>query len=287
MAILLTGGTGKTSTRIAQQCLDANTPFVIASRKGQSGVAEDMHGTKFDWLDPSTFQNPFQHKFPNGEKIDTVYLVAPDSGDLGSIINPFIDICKEKGVKKFVYFTGSTCENGSGFGGEVWNKLHEIGEEYTVLRATWFMDNFIHWNHGNTIKNENKINSACGDGKIPFISANDIARMAFTVLTKPMKLENSYRLIGPELLTFDQCADILTRVLGRKIIHVKLSQQESFEKYMQEGGHSETMAKLLSNVEVWSSYGSESFEGDDVQKVTGQEPEHFEKWVGDNRGAWE
>ena len=47
------------------------------------------------------------------------------------------------------------------------------------------------------------------------------------------------------------------------------------------------MAKLLSDLEVWSSHGSESFEGNDVEKVIGERPESFEKWVEDNRGAWE
>jgi uncharacterized protein YbjT (DUF2867 family) len=228
MAILLTGGTGKTSSRIAQSCLDAKLPFLIASRKGQAGAPEGMQATKFDWLDSSTFENPFQHKFPSGEAITTVYLVAPETADPVSEMGPFIDLAKERGVRKFVYFTGSSADNGGPHAGQVWKKLADSGLKYTVLRATWFMgkafriscyekpandknvDNFLLWQHGATIKNENKIYSACDNGKIPFISANDIARTAFHVLTHSQNYDTSYRLLGPELLTFDQVCPMPT-----------------------------------------------------------------------------
>ncbi len=47
MAILLTGGTGKTSTRLAKLLQDANIPFVLTSRKGQAGAPSGMEAVKF------------------------------------------------------------------------------------------------------------------------------------------------------------------------------------------------------------------------------------------------
>lgn len=45
--------------------------------------------------------------------------------------------------------------------------------------------------------------TACGDGKIPFISAEDIAAVAFHTLTDEKPHNTSYRVLGPELLTHD------------------------------------------------------------------------------------
>jgi festuclavine dehydrogenase len=142
MAILITGGTGKTANRLAQSCLDSKIPFVVASRKGQEVSTKTHPAVKFDWVDSTTFANPFEHKFPNGEKIDKVYLVAPDAADIAFLMNPFIDLAKERGVKKIVFFSGSSAELGGPFAGQVWKKLDESGIEYTIMRATWLMGKF-------------------------------------------------------------------------------------------------------------------------------------------------
>lgn len=57
--------------------------------------------------------------------------------------------------------------------------------------------------HPLSIKDEGKIYTACGDGKIPFVSATDIAASAFHSLIGTKPHEESYRILGPELLTMD------------------------------------------------------------------------------------
>jgi hypothetical protein len=96
MAVLLTGGTGKTSIRMARLLQDAKIPFLLASRKIESKTPSGMQATKFDWLDSSTFENPFQHKFPNGESISAIYLIAPETRDPVSPMNAFIDLAVQK-----------------------------------------------------------------------------------------------------------------------------------------------------------------------------------------------
>jgi festuclavine dehydrogenase len=54
------------------------------------------------------------------------------------------------------------------------------------------------------IKNEGKLYTACGDGKAPFISALDIAAVAFQVLTDQAPQHSDHRVVGPELLTYDE-----------------------------------------------------------------------------------
>jgi festuclavine dehydrogenase len=94
----------------------------------------------FDWLDPSTFENPFQHKFPDGEKISSAYLVSPPVDDPAPLMIEFIDLAvKKHGVKRFVLLTGSSSDVGGRGVGKVWEHLIELGVEYCVLRATWFM----------------------------------------------------------------------------------------------------------------------------------------------------
>ena len=99
-----------------------------------------MEATKFDWLDSSTFENPFQNKFLDGESISAVYLISPAVPDPVPSMTAFIDLAVEKhGVKRFVLLSGSTAEKGGAHVGKVWQHLVDIGVEYCVLRATWFM----------------------------------------------------------------------------------------------------------------------------------------------------
>jgi festuclavine dehydrogenase len=141
MAILLTGGTGYTSSQCAHLLQKANIPFVVASRKGNVGVPASMQAVKFDFSDPSTYDSPFQHQFPTNEKISAIYIVPPRTTDPIAAMNAFIDHAVEKhGVKRFVLVTGSSSEKDQPHGiGLTWRHLEEIKVEYSVLRATWFM----------------------------------------------------------------------------------------------------------------------------------------------------
>lgn len=144
MAVLLTAGTGKTSLGIARHLQDANIPFLLASRRGDAAAPSGMPATKFDWLDPSTFKNPFQHKSPGAEGFRAVYLVAPVMADPTAPINAFVDYAvKEHGVKRFVLMGGSSSEPGGHHVGKVWQHLMDIGVEYCVLRPSWFMGAFV------------------------------------------------------------------------------------------------------------------------------------------------
>ena len=140
MAILLTGGTGKTSTRIARFLQDAKIPFVLASRNAQAGAPAGMQAVKFDWLDPLTFEYPFHHGFPDGETISAVYLVAPTVPDPVPWMIAFVDLAfKKHGVKRFVLLASTSSKPGGPHVGMVWQHLIDIGAEYYVLRPTWFM----------------------------------------------------------------------------------------------------------------------------------------------------
>lgn len=71
------------------------------------------------------------------------------------------------------------------------------------------IENFSEEGHRFTIKGEGKICTACDDGKIPFVSATDIAAVAFRALTDEKSHNTDHRVLGPELLTHDQVCRLL------------------------------------------------------------------------------
>lgn len=142
MAILVTGGTGKTSLQLAYHLQATSIPFLLASRNAQLTAPPRMKAIKFDYTDPSTYQNAFAHSFPHDEVITAVYLVAPEIPDPVPVMNAFVDVAVQNGVKRFVLLGGSDLEKGGDYIGGVWQHLDDLGVEYTVLKATWFMGSY-------------------------------------------------------------------------------------------------------------------------------------------------
>ncbi|CAA7268487.1 unnamed protein product [Cyclocybe aegerita] len=230
MTILVTGGTGKT---------------------GLAGVApEPFKAVKFDWHEPSTFENPFHAD----TKIDRVYLVAPNEVDCLALMKPFIDLAITKGVKRFVLITVTQAEKGGPFYGKVHEYLANLGVDYVVLRPTWFMENFVTYARG--IRDNDSIVSVTKTARLPFVAIEDIAQAAFDALVAEKSANTDVYVIGPELWSYDGVAAALTEILGRKITHKQITHQQQTDlfKYL---GMSDEFATLLSDSEIRLEEGSE------------------------------
>jgi uncharacterized protein YbjT (DUF2867 family) len=92
----------------------------------------------------------------------------------------------------------------------------------TFLRSNGFMQNFAQHMAG-SIKSQGAIYQPAGDAKISHIDARDVARVAARALTTRGHEAKAYELSGPQALSYDEAADILSRVLDRRISYVALS----------------------------------------------------------------
>ena len=139
MTILVTGGTGKTSVRLAQLLSSTSVPFLSVSRSGNPPFP-NAPSCKFDWMDESTYDIPFT----TAKDIDKAYLVSPAaSTDPLPPMRAFIEFAIGKGVKRFVLLTASMIEAGGPLTGAVHAYLMGRGVEWCVVRPTWFMGKLI------------------------------------------------------------------------------------------------------------------------------------------------
>ncbi|KAK0109325.1 hypothetical protein ONS96_003144 [Cadophora gregata f. sp. sojae] len=270
MAILLTGGKGKTSIRMARR----------------HRISDALPVAKFDWLDESTYENPFQHPSIKGEEVTALYIVIPENEDPATPANAFVDYAVRKhGVKRFVLFAGTTAEKGSPVFGKIWEHLDQIGVEYCVLRSTWLMENFSEWQYPATIKDEGKIYTACGDGKISFVSAEDFAAVAVHALTSAKVPGETVRVLGPELLTYDEAAAKFSKALGREIVHVRLDQDQNVQHYIKIG-FPPAAAGFMTWLESKTAGGSEAMTNDVVEQLTGRPPKNLDTFIQENKNTW-
>jgi festuclavine dehydrogenase len=131
--ILLIGGTGKVASSIAQLLKQNGHSTILASRKGTAPYG--FTGCRFDWLDSTTFNAPFE----NAQNITSVFLTAPGVMDVVPPMKAFIDFARTKAVKRFVLLSASVFEAGGPAMGRVHQYLIDLKVEYAVLRPSWFM----------------------------------------------------------------------------------------------------------------------------------------------------
>jgi len=264
---LITGGTGKTGSKLAQLLHNANRPVLIASRSGKA--PEPLQGVHFDWFNPDTYANPFAAD----ADIDRLYLIGPQVSESLQFVKPFLDLAVQKGVKRIVHLSSMNLE--------VIEYIESLSVEYAVLHSTWFQDNFASFR---SIVTDDAIYTATGDGKIPFVHTSDIAQAAFEALTVDKIEKPKFGVVGPDLWTHDQIAELLTEILGRKITHKRQTEEERRSFYTSFGMDA-LFAAQLSMLEIGCIEGSEEnlFHAEDTVFGKHRLPDYFrenkELWV--------
>ncbi|KAJ7140512.1 hypothetical protein C8R43DRAFT_1071741 [Mycena crocata] len=248
MTILLIGGTGKSATPLAKLLLRANIPVILTTRSGN--VPAPFKGVRFDWLDASTYENPFAA----ATDIDRVYLIPPPVADMFPPMKVFIDFAIHKGVKRFVLMSAGMIEAGGLLMGKVHEYLQSLGVEYCALRPSWFFDNLLL--HYSDYIRKNEIANAAGSGLIGWISTDDIADVAFKALTDPVIEHSNPIMVGPELFSYAQIAELFSEVLGREIKHRNLTVDE-YTQVMVQRGMPEDYAAIMSAADGLIAEGSE------------------------------
>ncbi|PYI33854.1 ergot alkaloid A [Aspergillus indologenus CBS 114.80] len=283
MTILVLGGRGKTASRLSALLHEAQIPFVVGT--SSTAPIATYRTAHFDWLNKDTWTNAWDQA---PEPITAIYLVGAHAPEFVHPMFEFIDLAHSRGVRRYALVSASNTEKGDPMMGEAHAHLDsKEGVKYVVLRPTWFMENHIEDPHLSWIKTENKIYSATGPGKIPFVSADDIARVAFHALTQPLtQKEQQYMVLGPDLLSYADMAEILTDLLGRKITHVTLPAEKFGQFLVDTAGLPPDFAEMLATMEAAVATGAEERVSQDVEKVTGRPPRRFVDYARENREHW-
>ncbi|TFK24521.1 ergot alkaloid A [Coprinopsis marcescibilis] len=260
MTTLITGGASKVGSKVAALLKEAGQPVMFGSHSGR--VPAGFESVKLDWDEPSTFPNPFVVAKARGTRIKNVYLMAPlpDIHHAPKII-PFIELAVQSGVARFVYLSATIAdrEHDSGGLGEIPGYLEDMGLDYVVLRPTWFIDN-LETDYRDDIAGNGVITTAVPSGKVPFVWSGDIAKVAFDAfVSEGVPFETRDPLIlGPDLLSWNEVAGILSEVLGRRIEHRVVSVEEMTRYYMDlYGPGQEDVARWLVDLDVGIEAGSQ------------------------------
>lgn len=254
--ILVTGGTGKTGRRIVEKLQNMGKPTRVGSRSSTPA---------FDWNNDSNWDACL-------EDVEAVYIsYAPDLAMPGATdtIQAFVDLAVAKGVKRLVVLSGRGEEEAQACEQIIINS----GLEWTVVRASWFFQNFSEGAFIDMVL-AGQITLPAGDTREPFVDVDDIADVATVALSEDGHSGQVYELTGPRLMSFTDIAADLSAACGREIAYLDVP-HDAFVNEVKASGAPQDVVWMLDYLFATVLDGRNSSLTDGVQRALGREPKDF------------
>jgi uncharacterized protein YbjT (DUF2867 family) len=256
VSVFVIGGTGHTGTHVVRGVRELGFEARAATRK-PSRPGE----VRFDWSDSAT------HDFSGST---AMYLISPPSdANPASAMLDILRRARTQGVRRFALLSSSAIPEGAPGIGEVerFLRTEAIG---VTLKPSWFMQNFTNPEHvhGRTIREERRLYTSTGNGRLGFIDAADIGEVAARVLTMPEPPNGALVLTGPEALSY---ADI-AKLLGVTLVAID---DEAARQRLIATGMAPSYADLLVRLDGFIRDGGEDRVTDTVERVLGRPPRRF------------
>ena len=266
---LVLGGTGKTGRRVVERLTRQDVPVRIGSRSG---------GVPFDWKDRSTWK-------PAVQDVEAVYVsYFPDLAVPGApeAVGAFSELAVAEGARRLVLLSGRGEEEAQASE----KMLAESGADWTVVRASWFNQNFDEGYLLDPILGGHVMLPA-GDVGEPFTDVDDIAEVATAVLTQDGHEGRVYELTGPRLLTFADAIGTIAEATGRELTYSQIP-AEDFAAGLAADQVPADVVDLLLYLFTTVLDGRNAGLGDGVQQVLGRPARDFADYARDTAatGIW-
>ena len=267
--VLVLGGTGKTGRRVVKRLEARGLPVRVGSRSGEP---------PFDWEDRSTWA-------PVLEGVGSAYIshyldALPGAAET---VGSFAELAVANGVRRQVLLGG----RGEPEAECVEAAARDSGAELTILRSTWFAQNFSEGAFLDFVL-AGEVTLPAGDTPEPFVDVDDIADVAVAALTEEGHEGEVYELTGPRLLTFEEAVGEIARAANREIRYVPVSMPE-FESLLAEQEVPAEYVWLLTYLFTEVLDGRNAYLTDGVRRALGREPRDFGEYVRDAAatGIWD
>lgn len=218
--------------------------------------------------------------------MESVYLsYYPNLAIPGAVdqIGSFSQLAVGSGVRRLVLLSG----RGEAEAQRCEQVVRDSGADWTILRASWFSQNFSESFLLESVLSGEVILPA-GDVPEPFIDIEDIAAVAAAALTEDRHAGQLYELIGPRMLTFAQAVAEIAGATGREIGYVQVS-PEQYAAMLAEYGVPAEVVWLLNYLFTTVLDGRNAQLTHGVQRALGRAPRDFSDYVRETAasGGWD
>lgn len=283
--ILVTGATGKIGSQIVKQLVAAGAHVRAAVHSPDRSSAIRDYGAEQVEVELADRQS-LRFALRGITRLFVLLPLVPNLADLAR--NVFEEAIKT-GVKYIVHSSGMGADAPQPITLARWHQqaekaLQESGIPHTILRPNSFMQNYIYF-AGATIRSQNAFYLPCGDGRVSLVDVRDIAAVGAVLLTKGGHESKAYNVVGPDALSNDQVANVLSDVLGRRITYVDVLEGQA-RQGMADAGLPNWLVEALLELYAVQKAGYAAEVSSAVELITGKKPITFQSFVTDHVNAF-
>lgn len=261
MTTFIAGGTGKTGSRVAARLEARGLDVRRGSRNGTP---------PFDWDRPDTWEAAL-------DGVDRAYIAyAPD------VAVPTAPDHLAAFGKHASHLDAITLLSGRGEpqAQEAEDALLEAAPQTTVLRASWFAQNFSEGLFLEAVRH-GVLALPVGDTPEPFLDVDDLADAAVATLVDTRHAGEVYELTGPRLLSFADAVREIADAAGREIAFRSIAPED----FRPEGMPPDDLDLVLTLFrELFDGHNAHLSTG--VHDVLGREPRDFTAFARANADVW-
>jgi uncharacterized protein YbjT (DUF2867 family) len=273
--ILVTGGTGTIGKATVAALQAAGQRFKVAARSPREIKQRGVEAVTLDWSELDTY-------LPAMQRVDKLFLLTPNSERQVGYVVQAIAAAKRAGVKHIVRLSVMGADADPGI---ILGRLHFAAERelklsgiaWTMLRPTFFMQNFINY-YGVHPNKGGEIHLPHGRGKAAWVDARDVGEAAAKVLSTEGYEGKTFDLTGPEALTTEEVLAILSEVLGHKYKYVDVP-EDAARKAMEGSKIPLWLVDAFMELHALVRNGHAATLADGVQSILGREPRSVRDWA--------
>lgn len=213
MRILVVGGTGTVGSQVVRALTDKGAKVRVMTRTlGAHSGAEYVAGSLEA---PYTLGSAF-------DRVSKVYLLTPMHPDEAELGLNAVRAAQEAGVGHIVFQSihrAAEAPHIPHFNTklEILRGILESGIPYTVLSPNNFFQNDLGLEEA--IARHGVYANPIGGVGLSRVDVRDIGEVAATVLTGEGHEGRDYPLVGPDILTGEECAKVWAKHLGREVVY--------------------------------------------------------------------
>ena len=288
--ILISGAAGQLGQRVIHHLLNTyNVPAsnVIAATRSpeklKSLVEKGVEVRKADFNEPDALPAAFTGA-------DRLLIISTDAIDTpGKRLiqhTAAVNAAVKAGVKHIAYTSMPSPDKSlitfahEHLGSE--NAVKTSGLSYTIFRDAWYIDNYLHFIPHNL--STGKWAVATGQGKVANISREDCALAIAASLAANSPGNNIYTLTGPQLLTAEEIASIISDVANKPYAAVQVTDAQLTDGLVG-AGLPKILAEMLVSSDANTREGNFSQLTDDFKKLTGKEPQSLQSFFKEHKAA--
>ena len=256
MTVVVTGASGRTGSRVAQSATAAGLTVRAASR-----------AQGFDWQDRSTWARVLRGA-------DAAYLLYPSDIGAPGVADAVGALAREAvgiGVRRLVLLSS----RGQDRARDAEEALHASGADWTVVRASWFAQNFSEGPLVEELRLSGELVFPAGEVREPFVDVRDIGDVVVAALTSGDRYTGKTLAVsGPRLLTFGEAVAEIAEATGRELTYRAVSARAYGERLAGFGVPEREAGALVEAFEQLLD-GRNAYLSDGVREVLGREPRDF------------